>query len=165
MAGLLKTTFLTEEIGSIKIWGSATIPAGWLECKGDAVSRTTYAALFSIIGTSFGTGDGSTTFNLPDYRAAAVTGVGTSTGYTSDETVALGTKYDDRVQGHYHDLNTNVNNGFAVGGESIRAGSLTPNNSTVFDTLAPTTDGINGTPRIGNTTRMKNVGSYYIIKY
>ena len=43
-------------------------PASWLFCDGSAVSRTTYAALFSAVGTSFGSGDGSTTFNLPDLR-------------------------------------------------------------------------------------------------
>ena len=51
---------------TIKMWGKATIPDGWLECDGGAVSRTTYSALFNEIGTSFGIGDGSTTFNLPN---------------------------------------------------------------------------------------------------
>jgi microcystin-dependent protein len=54
--------------------GSAT-PAGWLLCYGQAVSRTTYAALFGAIGTAFGSGDGSTTFNLPDLRGRAPFGV------------------------------------------------------------------------------------------
>ena len=53
--------------GEIREWGGAiaTIPAGWLHCSGAAVSRSTYAALFSAIGTIHGIGDGSTTFNLP----------------------------------------------------------------------------------------------------
>ena len=53
---------------TIKMWGKATIPDGWLECDGSAVSRTTYADLFAEIGTGFGVGDGSTTFNLPDLQ-------------------------------------------------------------------------------------------------
>lgn len=53
--------------------GSAS-PAGWLLCHGQAVNRTTYAGLFEIIGTTFGAGDGSTTFNLPDLRGRAVAG-------------------------------------------------------------------------------------------
>lgn len=53
---------------TIKMWGKATIPDGWLECDGSAVSRTTYSALFDEIGTSFGVGDGSTTFNLPNLQ-------------------------------------------------------------------------------------------------
>ena len=47
-------------------FGGATAPTGWLSCDGSAVSRTTYAALFAAIGTAYGTGDGSTTFNLPN---------------------------------------------------------------------------------------------------
>jgi microcystin-dependent protein len=49
-------------------WYTATAPSGFLLCDGSAVSRTTYAALFGILGTTWGTGDGSTTFNLPDCR-------------------------------------------------------------------------------------------------
>lgn len=53
--------------GSIQPYAGASIPAGWLLCDGSAVSRTDYAALFTAIGTLYGTGDGSTTFNLPDF--------------------------------------------------------------------------------------------------
>lgn len=55
-------------IGSIIPYGGATAPTGWLFCYGQAVSRTTYALLFAIIGTAFGVGNGTTTFNLPDLR-------------------------------------------------------------------------------------------------
>ena len=47
-------------------WSSASVPSGFLECNGQAVSRTTYAALFAIISTTYGTGDGSSTFNVPN---------------------------------------------------------------------------------------------------
>jgi microcystin-dependent protein len=47
-------------------WSSASVPSGFLECDGSAVSRTTYATLFGIVGTTYGVGDGSTTFNVPD---------------------------------------------------------------------------------------------------
>jgi len=53
--------------GSVQPYAGASIPAGWLLCDGSAVSRTDYAALFAAIGTLYGTGDGSTTFNLPDF--------------------------------------------------------------------------------------------------
>ena len=49
-------------------WSSASVPSGFLECNGSAVSRTTYATLFGIVGTTYGTGDGSTTFNVPDLQ-------------------------------------------------------------------------------------------------
>lgn len=53
--------------GSVQPYAGASIPTGWLLCDGSAVSRTDYAALFAAIGTLYGTGDGSTTFNLPDF--------------------------------------------------------------------------------------------------
>lgn len=56
----------TLPIGTIVPYGNYNAPIGWLNCNGQAVSRTTYADLFAIIGTQFGEGDGSTTFNVPD---------------------------------------------------------------------------------------------------
>jgi len=67
-------------IGIIVHWGNSTPPVDWLICDGSAVSRSTYSALFAIIGTSFGPGDGSTTFNLPDPRGRSFVGVGTGSG-------------------------------------------------------------------------------------
>ena len=49
-------------------WSSASVPTGFLECNGAAVSRSTYSALFAIIGTTYGAGDGATTFNVPDLQ-------------------------------------------------------------------------------------------------
>jgi microcystin-dependent protein len=60
-------------------YSGSTIPSGWLECDGTAVSRTTYARLFSAISTTWGAGDGSTTFNLPDMRGKTAIGAGTGT--------------------------------------------------------------------------------------
>jgi len=58
-----------EPAGIVKMWGGdlASPPAGYLTCDGSAVSRTTYADLFTVIGTTYGAGDGSTTFNLPNF--------------------------------------------------------------------------------------------------
>jgi microcystin-dependent protein len=63
-----------EATGTIKDWPSNTIPNGWLECGGQAVSRTTFAALFAVIGVIYGAGNGSTTFNLPDLRGRVTAG-------------------------------------------------------------------------------------------
>jgi microcystin-dependent protein len=60
-------TFLVPT-GSLVMWPSNTIPTDWKLCNGAAISRTTFATLYSLIGTTFGAGDGSTTFNVPDYR-------------------------------------------------------------------------------------------------
>ena len=62
------------------MYAGSSAPNGWSICNGAAISRTTYATLFGIIGTTYGVGDGSTTFNLPDFRGRAPVGVGTGTG-------------------------------------------------------------------------------------
>lgn len=59
---------VTVPTGAIIIWTTDTAPTSFLLCYGQAVSRATYAALFAIVGTTFGVGDGSTTFNVPDLR-------------------------------------------------------------------------------------------------
>jgi microcystin-dependent protein len=64
--------------GGIVMYGAATAPAGWLLCNGAAVSRSTYSGLFAIIGETFGAGNGSTTFNTPDFRQRMPLGVAAS---------------------------------------------------------------------------------------
>lgn len=71
-------------IGVVLPYSGPTAPtAKWLLCQGQAISRTTYAGLFAVIGTSYGTGDGSTTFNLPDLRGRVPIGSGTGSGLTA----------------------------------------------------------------------------------
>lgn len=60
--------------GSINAWSTNTAPTGWQLCDGTAVSRTTYAALYAVIGTTYGAGDGSTTFNLPNLKGRVIVG-------------------------------------------------------------------------------------------
>jgi microcystin-dependent protein len=63
-----------SEVGAIKPWGKATAPVGYVLCDGSAISRTTYADLFAIISTTYGTGNGSTTFNVPDLQGKSPQG-------------------------------------------------------------------------------------------
>ena len=69
--------------GMITPFGGSSAPTGWLMCNGDTVSRTTYSALFNVIGETYGSGDGSTTFKLPDLRGRAPIGSGTGSGLTA----------------------------------------------------------------------------------
>jgi microcystin-dependent protein len=85
------------DTGSVVMWGTTTAPTGTLLCDGAAVSRTTYAALFALIGTTYGIGDGSTTFNLPDMRQKLPLGL-TASG-TGSTLAATGGTID-----HVHDL-------------------------------------------------------------
>jgi phage-related tail fiber protein len=61
-------------IGAVEFFAMSTAPSGWLKANGAAVSRTTYASLFAAISTTFGVGDGSTTFNVPDLRGEFIRG-------------------------------------------------------------------------------------------
>ena len=76
--------------GAIMDYAGATAPAGWLLCAGQAVSRSTYAALFAAIGTTFGAGDGSTTFNLPDLRGRVAAGVDNMGGSAANRVTSGG---------------------------------------------------------------------------
>ena len=68
-----------SEVGAIKPWGKSTAPAGYLLCDGTAVSRTTYADLFAVIAATYGAGNGSTTFNVPDLEGKMPQGYDGST--------------------------------------------------------------------------------------
>lgn len=72
-------TFLGGVTGMFFAFGGSAAPTGFLLCDGSAVSRTTYAALYAVIGTAYGVGDGATTFNLPDFRDRTLIGAGTET--------------------------------------------------------------------------------------
>lgn len=71
-------------------YAGATAPAGWLLCTGAAVSRTTYSALFAAIGTTYGAGDGSTTFNLPDTRGRVLAGLDNMGGTAANRLTTAG---------------------------------------------------------------------------
>jgi len=71
------------------LWSPETIPSGWLLSYGQAISRTTYSALFTVIGTTYGAGDGSTTFNLPDLRGRLVAGQDSMGGTSADRLTGL----------------------------------------------------------------------------
>jgi microcystin-dependent protein len=90
--------------------GKAQVPSGWLLCDGTAVSRSQYAALFEAVSTLFGTGDGSTTFNVPDFRNRFQLVHGSfktlgQTGGATDHTHGVGTYDVTNAAGHTHGVN------------------------------------------------------------
>jgi microcystin-dependent protein len=96
-------------VGSVIMYGGTTEPTNYLFCRGQAVSRATYATLFTAIGTAYGTGDGSTTFNLPNFQATVPVGHNTGTnspsGLTSTFTSGVGQRAgskDATVVTHTH---------------------------------------------------------------
>lgn len=121
IAAYVKTTVLTQLLptGIVSPFAgpSSDVPSGWLYCNGAAVSRSTYAALFAVLGVTHGQGDGSTTFNLPDYRGRFLRGVDGGTGRDADAAgrTAMGTGGNTgdnvgSVQGHAFQTHTHTQN-------------------------------------------------------
>lgn len=94
--------------GEIKAYGGNSAPAGFLLCDGTAISRTTYANLFNVVGTNFGIGDGTTTFNLPDLRGRAPVGIAPS-GTFNPIGATPGAETHSQVQApHFHTVDSHV---------------------------------------------------------
>lgn len=175
-------------VGSITAYTMSTSPDGWLICDGSEVNREVYSALFDVIGTTFGSGDNLSTFNLPNYQGAFLRGTGTQGGYSGP---ALNTSQNHATQihthtatstvsdpGHSHSQNT-LNDDFNnTGGNNYpgaipsfppydSAGNRTwtniSSNSTGVTVATTITDSsINTHP---SETRPYNYGVYWIIKY
>lgn len=98
---------VTAPVGTVMDYGGATAPTGWLLCTGQAVSRTTYTALFQVIGTAYGVGNGSTTFNIPDargrFRLSPDNMGGTTAGRTGQSLNTVGASGGSQfLQAHVH---------------------------------------------------------------
>ena len=103
--GTVGTTFeVTGGIpaGAVQSFAMNTAPTGWLDCDGSAVSRTTYSTLYTAIGTTFGAGDGSTTFNVPDLRGEFIRGWDDGRGVDSGRT--FGSAQADELKSHRHSI-------------------------------------------------------------
>lgn len=174
-------------VGEVKTYAGSVAPTGHLECDGSAVSRTTYADLYTALGDSWGDGDGSTTFNIPDLRGRFLRGydhgagvdpdAGTRTaiatgGATGDN---VGSIQSDQLQGHWHDVSmASASTGGLTGRSrwgnvdtsSHGQGSTNAENTREDELIQnAVTDGVNGTPRTGSETRSLNASIMYIIKY
>ena len=94
------TTVQGVPSGSVFCMAVATVPSGYLECNGAAVSRTTYSVLFAVIGTAYGTGNGSSTFNLPDLRGEFVRGFDNGKGTDSGRSIATSQSSQNAQHNH-----------------------------------------------------------------
>jgi microcystin-dependent protein len=142
--------------GVVVPFGGTSVPSGWLKCDGSAVSRTTYAKLFAAIGTRYGTGNGSTTFNLPTQSVlplglnanVSVLGTGKTLGLTDGSNFGSIHQYGTFI---YHNSQYNSNVGSATSG-----GPFAQNKA-----LGVTTDssksGLKGTVNLANATGAKAI--------
>lgn len=184
-------TYVSEQValpehtikpGMTVMWPSSTVPAGYLECAGQAVSRTTYAALFALIGTSFGPGNGTDTFNVPDMRGEFVRGWDHGRGIDTGR--ALGSAQDEAFKSHSHTGSTASAGAHVhdtkVGGDANNVREAVANNAITMAESAATA-GVTGSGQIleagshthtltinsagGVETRPRNVAWMFIIKF
>lgn len=149
--------------GAVMHFAMTSAPSGWLAANGSAVSRATYAALFAAIGVTFGAGDGSTTFNLPDLRGEFVRGYDDGRGIDSGR--VFGSAQADAFQGHWHGINVSStvvgnNGGGGVGTGNLRADGV----GTAAKAKAIESNGVDGTPRTAEETRPRNIALLACIK-
>ena len=168
--------------GAVFCVAVATIPTGYLECNGAAVSRTTYAALFSFIGTQYGTGNGSTTFNLPDLRGEFIRGFDNGRGIDSGR--GIGSSQGSQNVAHDHDADASATSNVSdpghrhpargYGSDDDGGSSFAGSGNTAISTAAiqDATTGISVSTNVsidvdndgGNESRPRNVAMMYIIK-
>ena len=143
-SGAFMTGIEGVNTGIIIPWSSAAIPSGFLECNGQAVSRSTYANLFAVISTTYGIGDGTTTFNVPDLRdrtvvnksntkSLAQTGGANTVSPTGNlsGTIANTTLTTAQIPAHSHvgTVQMGGNAGAMSGGGQITGGSTSTSNT------------------------------------
>ena len=134
--------------GAIVMYGATTAPTGYLLCDGSAISRTTYAALFSAISTSYGTGDGSSTFNVPNLQSRfpigydggssyglAATGGATTASYTPAGTNSGTSLTEAQIPSHTHDTwGSGWPTGSWTGGTGTTQSSVTQGSGSLVST-------------------------------
>lgn len=156
--------------GAIIAYGGATAPAGWILCNGQAISRTEFSRLFTAIGTAFGPGNNSTTFNVPDLRGLFLRGRDGGRGADPDRDSRqslnggnsgdnVGSYQGDLFRAHIH---TFVGNTVSRGGNGGTGRDLAVGDSFDFQTYTPSGT-ISQTG--GNETRPQNLSVNYIIRY
>ncbi len=111
--------------GTVAFFAASTAPAGWLKCNGAAVSRATYAALFSAIGTTYGAGDGATTFNVPDDRGEFIRCWDDSRGVDAGR--VFGSAQADAFKSHTHPMGDGIGSGASTGGLNYGNGGVVGN--------------------------------------
>ena len=161
---------MTGPVGEIISSAATIVPSGFLLCDGAAISRTQYSDLFLVIGTTYGVGDSSTTFNVPNAQGVFLRGAGSQTIAGIVSTGTQGTTQGDQMQGHYHVVvNTTSVGGSAsdyTAAATVSVGVISAiNNNTGFIAGDPYTNGVNGTPRVGSENRPANIVVKYFIRF
>jgi len=151
-------------VGSVIMHAASTAPSGWLECDGSTVNRSTYPNLFNAIGSTFGAGDGSTTFGLPDLRGEFVRGWDNGRGVDSSR--GIGTSQLDQIQKIEGEV-SGATNGYisaATGAFSSFGSKVRPNNGVSPNRETGFTFDSSRVVRSGDETRPRNIALMYIIK-
>ena len=157
-------------IGSISLWATALAPSGWLMCDGSAVSRTGFAHLFAVLGTTWGVGDGSTTFNVPNTAGRVVRGVNgtyalTSTG-GADAQTASGSQVISSANLPPHRHQQSRGGGInIISSGSTQVQGISDNTGSDGQTQAGMTYQENGTTLVANTALPLSVSGSVVNPY
>ena len=155
--------------GMIMAWVSATAPTGWLICNGGLVSRTTYAALYAVITTTFGPGNGSTTFNLPDYKGAFLRGNGDASFNSNIKSNALNNSQNPILPDHTHNTTITVYNNTSTDNSNFVRSATQGNNQndggTSYISQNPESTSLPTNITSGNDLAPYNYSVNWVIKY
>ena len=144
----------TGSVHAVAYDASSSTPSGYLYCGGAAVSRTTYADLFALLGTTHGTGDGSTTFNLPDYRGRFLRGLDDGVGLDTSRTIGSEQANSNKSHSHAVTVDSESHSHTASSANDTHNHSITVNNdshSHDFRAQPNTNAGTSGGTYMGNT--------------
>ena len=161
--------------GAVFCIAVASVPPDYLECNGDPVSRTTYAALFAVIGTTYGSGNGSSTFNVPDLRGEFIRGFDHGRGADADRAIA--TAQSSQNKEHNHTASSSVtdpehshtfgsNNSDSGDGNTLNDRSDNTNTRTMTSSSSSTNISVSTTIANdgGSESRPRNISMMYVIK-
>ncbi len=161
--------------GTIMAYGGSIAPTGWLLCDGSTVSRTTYAGLYTAVGNNFGSGNGSTTFNLPDFRGRFLRGVDGAASIDPDKATRtamnsggsagnnVGSVQTGIIESHSHTFSAST---FSADNQATSNNRISSGSSTIWCSTCPAN--VANTASIqssgGGETRPVNAYVLYIIK-
>ena len=158
--------------GQIMLFAANSPPTGYLEADGSAVSRTTYATLFAAIGTTFGSGDGSSTFNIPDLRGEFIRGWDNGRGVDSGRAFGSAQSADMATHGHTGSLASNgahthtyYHSGAGIGSHYPQSASYTNTYSGTTSSAGSHTHTLTINDHTGTETRPRNIALLPCIKY
>lgn len=157
---------INEPIGTVKMYAGSTSPAGYLICDGSAISRTTYSNLFDIIGTTYGTGDGSTTFNIPNLKGRTVVGLdGNDTDFNALGKIGGSKKLQEHTHNNRMDTLNNLDQNYGLSSNGVYADRVVIRSNNINSNTLNNEKNIQDTGTGNSGNLQPYIVLNYVIKY